>query len=259
MRALKAFALLGWLASTAALAQAQGQSTEQEAGDVSEVEKDAKGPLRDRIAPVSGHLFLKRGRFELSPSATFSIRDPFFTKYVFGGALTYHIAESLAVGLRFGYAVPVVAGSAEICIIETTGTTTTRGCRAPKFADLTGQAPGQIRLVGGLDLQWAPIYGKISLLSERFLHFDLYAVGGAALVQYVGPTATGDPATLLAPGGNIGGGMRFFVNRWITVRAELRDLIYVEKVSPLPATSLRNQLLFELGISLFFPTTFGES
>jgi hypothetical protein len=55
--------------------------------------------------------------------------------------------------------------------------------------------------------------------------------------------------------------MRFFLNRWLAVRAELRDLIYSESVNvPTPnQSSLRNQLFFELGFSMFFPTAFSET
>src|SRR5688500_12472720 len=75
---------------------ALGQTrTEDEAGDVSEVDKDALGPLRERIRPVSGYFFLKKGRFELSPSATVSVKDAFFTKYLVGASLTYHPIESI--------------------------------------------------------------------------------------------------------------------------------------------------------------------
>jgi len=234
---------------------ALAQTTEQEAGDISEVERAAQGPLRERIAPVSGKLFVKGGRFEFSPSVTVSLGDPFFTKYILGGALTYHVADAFAVSLRGGYSVPTISSAAQIC---TSDAGTTRGCRSPLFEEVNGRAPGQIRLLGGLDLQWAPIYGKVSLLAERFIHFDLYAVGGVAAIQYVGPNDAGIGPNLTL-GANAGVGMRFFVNPWLSIRAELRDLIYQENVQPVPQTQLRNQLLFELGVSFFLPTPFGES
>ncbi|OJH39776.1 outer membrane beta-barrel domain-containing protein [Cystobacter ferrugineus] len=228
-------------------------SSEQEAGDVSEVDKDRLGPLRERVVPVSGHLFLKKGRLELSPSATFSIKDAFYSKYIFGGVLTYHFTETLGISLRGGYSLPTVAAAAQICTFDSTGGNTTRGCRRPTFQDLEDKAPGKILLTGGLDVQWAPIYGKMSLLSEQFLHFDLYGIAGASAIQYRAPGSTE-----ITAGGNVGVGMRFVVNRWMTVRTEFRDLIYVEKAVN-PATTLRNQLLFELGVSFFFPNAPPES
>jgi outer membrane beta-barrel protein len=237
-------------------ASAWAQTEETEAGDTSEVDRDSKGPLRERIRPVSGHTFLKQGRFEISPSATVSVKDAFFTKYIFGGSLTYHFIETMGIGLHGGYSLSTIAGSAQVC---------TEVCRSPRLDELDGKAPGQITLVGGLDFQWAPIYGKLAVLAENFVHFDLYAIAGATAVQYRAPLATGAVGSEneLTFGGTIGAGGRVFLNRWLTVRAEVRDLIYQEVVSPRPATpqptSLRHQFLFELGLSFFFPTTFGDS
>jgi outer membrane beta-barrel protein len=239
----------------AAKKPSSSSSSEQEAGDVSEVDKDRLGPLRERVRPVSGHLFLKQGRIELSPSTTLSIRDAFFTKYILGGTLTYHPMETLGLSLRAGYSIPTVAGSAQLCTFENQGGSTTRGCRLPTLEQLRERAaPGELSLVGGVDVQWAPIYGKMSLLAEQFLHFDLYGIGGASAIQYRGPSG----APELTVGGNVGVGMRFFLNRWMTLRTEFRDLIYVEKAVN-PSQMLRNQLLFELGVSFFFPSAHPES
>jgi outer membrane beta-barrel protein len=234
------------------LAAAQS-SEEEEAGDVSEVDKDRQGPLRERVRPVSGHLFLKKGRFEFSPSATLSLRDAFFSKYIFGGTLTYHPLETLGVSLRVGYALNSVAGAAQICTFSEGTDGTTRGCASPSMGQLDGQAPGQLTLLGGADLQWAPIYGKLSLLAESFVNFDMYGIVGASVVQYRGPDLSNPTGaqSYLTGGGNVGVGARFFLNRWVTLRTEVRDLIYVEK-SRGSDNYLRNQLLFELGVSFFF-------
>lgn len=236
-------------------------SEEEEAGDVSEVDKDRLGPLRERVRPVSGHVFLKKGRFEFSPSATLSLRDAFFTKYIFGGVFTYHPVETIGVSLRAGYALNAVSGAAQICTFSDGTDGSTRGCSSPTKDELDGRAPGQLKLMGGVDLQWAPIYGKLSLLAEKFVHFDLYGVVGASVIQYRGPDLD-DTTGLLAkdymtPGGNVGVGLRFFFNRWVTLRTEVRDLIYVEKGRT--DNYLRNQLLFELGVSFFFPSSNPES
>ncbi|MBU8894910.1 outer membrane beta-barrel domain-containing protein [Corallococcus sp. H22C18031201] len=243
-------------------------NSEDEAGDVSEVDKDALGPLRERIRPVSGHMFLKKGRFEFSPSATVTIRDAFFKKYIFGATLTYHPMETLGVSLRAGYALNSVAGSAQICSFTEGTDGSQRGCRAPSKSELNGSAPGQLTLMGGADLQWAPIYGKLSLLAEKFVHFDMYGIVGASVVQYQGPyfRTENDSTPLdvvsksyLTGGGNVGVGLRFFFNRWMTLRTEVRDLIYVEKGREPTPHYLRNQLMFELGVSFFFPTAHPES
>nr|WP_309243039.1 outer membrane beta-barrel domain-containing protein [Hyalangium versicolor] len=236
-------------------------SQETEAGDVSEVDKDALGPLRERIRPVSGHLFLKKGRFELSPSATISLRDAFFRKYILGATFTFFPSETFGIGLRAGYSIPTVSGAAQICnFTDGDDGNVTRGCSAPTFEALDGRAPGQLTLMAGVDAQWAPIYGKISLLAEKFVHFDMYGVLGATAIQYKGPPDSADVRSTarITAGGNVGIGFRFFLNRYMTLRTEVRDLVYVEKAES-SDNSLRNQLMFELGFSFFLPTALPES
>jgi outer membrane beta-barrel protein len=227
------------------------QQAQEEAGDTSELARDI-GPLKDRIPPVTGHVFLMRHRFELTPMVGVSLRDAFYTKYLFGAELTYHFTEDLGVGARFAYAKPVVSGAAQIC----TNDGATRGCASPTEAQMDGRAPGKISMLGGLNLQWAPIYGKLSVVSETFLHFDLYALGGVEFVQYLGPGADGG-VKKTAIGGDLGLGLRFFVNRWVTIRTELNDVLYSEEIEG-SGKKLRNQLMFNLGVSLFFPMTFTE-
>src|SRR2546423_5025293 len=140
MRAfLPGAALMLLLAPAAARAQ-----DDSETGDVGAIDREA-GPLRDRIKPVSGHLFLKAGRFEISPAASVSVRDAFFTKFGFGGSLTYHLTETLAFGARGAYALDTIAGSAQICTVDPV--THNRSCRSPTYAELDGVAPGQITLL----------------------------------------------------------------------------------------------------------------
>jgi outer membrane beta-barrel protein len=243
------------------LSPAAARAQDEEGGEAGAIDREA-GPLRDRIKPVSGHLFLKAGRIEVSPAASVSVRDAFFTKFGFGGSLTYHFTETLSLGVRGAYALDTVAGSAQICTVNATDRT--RSCRAPTYGELDGVAPGQITLLGGVDFQWAPIYGTLSVLAEQFLHFDIYAILGGSAVMYRGPPESGGTgaASRLAPGLNAGAGMRFFLNRWLSVRGELRDLVYSETIVANQMSgdvhSLRNQLVFEVGVSLFFPPTFTE-
>ncbi|MFZ5438606.1 MAG: outer membrane beta-barrel domain-containing protein [Myxococcota bacterium] len=226
-------------------------ASEDEAGDVSEVDKDAAGPLKDRIRPVSGHLFLMNGRFEVSPEIGISLRDAFWQKVGFGAAFTYHFTESVGLSARATYNLSLISGTAQIC--DPQG----GGCSLPTFSELTtynGQtanvAYGYMSLLTSVDLQWAPLYGKIALFSEKILNFNMYGLIGPTFLMY-GPTNT------FTVGGNIGVGFRFFINQWLTVRLELRDVLYYEEGAN-KRDSFRNQLMTQIGLSMFFPTVFGE-
>jgi outer membrane beta-barrel protein len=241
-------------------APAFAAKAEDEAGDVSEVDKDASGPLRERIRPVSGHLFLMDGRFEVSPNVGISLRDAFFIKVLFGAAFTYHFSETVALSASGAYTLSLISGNAQICNPPNAANGQPAGCRSPTLAELTQQngAPankafGNTTFMADVDLQWAPLYGKLSLFAENTLHFNMYGLIGPSVVMY-------GPSNTITVGGNAGIGFRFFINSFVTVRLELRDVIYAENglEAGLPITSVRNQLMTELGVSFFFPTIFED-
>lgn len=251
MKRLPVFLLAALLAAPAFAA------SEDEAGDVSEVDKDSSGPLKDRVRPVSGHLFLMDGRFEVSPGIGISLRDAFWQKIGFGAAFTYHFTEAVGVSARATYNLSLISGAAQICDPEG------GGCASPTDAELStfdGQPAnvsfGRMSLLTSVDLQWAPLYGKLALFSEKILNFNMYILAGPTFLMY-GPPG----ATEFTVGGNLGVGFRFFFNQWLTLRLEVRDVLYFEKNGRDPAPgagSFRNQLMTEIGFSMFFPTIFNE-
>jgi outer membrane beta-barrel protein len=228
-----------------------------EAGDTAALDRDI-GPLKDRIPPVTGHTFLMARRFEIAPTFSLSFRDAFWSKYVVGATFTYHFTETIGLGLRGGYAFTSVSGSAQICPPN-------EACRSPSKEELDGKGPGQIKIVTALDFEWAPLYGKISLLAEGFAHFNLYLIAGPTAIQYQAPkdaNAAGS-SSAWAVGGEAGLGMRFIFNRWMALRFELRDAIYREKTKGATETTgasyqIRNQLFFDIGLSFFIPNSFNE-
>ncbi len=238
-------------------ARAQDTAPASEAGDTAALDRDI-GPLKDRVPPVTGHTFLMARRFELAPTFGLSFRDAFWSKYVLGATATYHFTETLGLALRGGYAITSISGSAQICPPG-------EACRKPTVEELDGKGPGQIKLIAGLDVEWAPLYGKISLLAEGFAHFNLYLIGGPVAVQYRAPKDANQPGSdsAWALGGEAGLGMRFVFNRWMALRFELRDMIYREKTVGATETTgasyqIRNQLFFDIGLSFFFPNNFSE-
>jgi outer membrane beta-barrel protein len=249
--------LLVLLVLVPGLAAAQDTAPAAEAGDTSALDRDI-GPLKDRIPPVTGHTFLMNRRFELAPTVSFSFRDAFWTKYVLGATATYHFTETLGAAVRAGYAIKVVSGAAEICAPGLS-------CRKPTKDELDGKGPGQINFLTALDVEWAPLYGKISLLAEGFAHFNLYLVAGPMVVQYQAPKDAGLTGSDAAwsVGAEAGLGMRFIFNRWMALRFELRDGLYREKTAGATETAgakyqIRNQLFFDVGLSFFFPSNFNE-
>ncbi len=214
-------------------------------------------PDRERELPVipavSGEVFTRGGRLELSPLATLSVNDAFYRKSVFGLGAAYHLGETVAVAGYAGYALSTPARSMQLC-----GTAQAPdGCAFPSEETLRGWAPGRLLGVAGLELQLAPLYGKLSLFAESFVSFDVYLVAGGAAVLYEGPGDAPD-TTALRPGvgGKLGLGAHVFLTRWLALRACAQELVYLEVLRRNDAlqSAVRPQLMVELGLSFFLPS-----
>ncbi len=203
--------------------------------------------LDERIRPVSGHLFLKEGRHELSPAVGMSLGDPFYSKYVLGLQYGYHLGESWMLGFNAGYAFSSPSGAVTRC--DSSG----QGCRLPTKEDLV-RAPGDFGFLAGLDLSWSPLYGKISVLAESVLHFDTYVlVGGGVLQTRIQPPGGFDVEEKMTPELHVGIGQRYVLSRHAALRLEVRDVLYRLELQGKAgkAQSTQNQLLFSIGLSFF--------
>jgi len=72
-------------------------------------------------------------------------------------------------------------------------------------------------------LTFSPLYGKVSLFTWAVMNFDIYILGGAGVVSYSGLS---DGSSFMS---NVGIGQRFFINEWLSFKAEFRDYIYSRK------------------------------
>ncbi len=202
-----------------------------ESEEANKAKREAEDDLSDRIKAVQRKVFLKKERLELFPYFGFDLNDPFFTHMVVGGSLSYHFVDSLAIEARGGF----VVASLEKNIV--------RIIRTQAGAIL--ENPPEFQFHADVDLTWAPLYGKISLLGDGILHFDTYVTGGPGVFG----TDEG-----VNPAFNIGIGQRYFVNKWLTVRAELRNYMFIEDRNN--ASTLQNLMVVGFFASVFLPTAF---
>lgn len=230
-------------------AAAGGETTES--GGESEEQAKAKNKtptLADRIRPVSGSLFIRKGRSELEPQIGLSVNDAFFQKYMFGLKYAYHLSDPLAIELGGAFGISMPSGTVNRC--------TSAGCDTPTKDMLKG-TPGDIGLILGGGVNWAPLYGKINVLAEKVIHFDTFFMAGIDGIQYKQPVLdlSQDPASAFAVGGHFGVGQHFVFNDFSALRVELRDYVYQGQraVNGAYQSHLENQLMLDLGISFFFP------
>jgi outer membrane beta-barrel protein len=215
----------------------------------------AADAFEDKVKPVSGQLYQKAGKLELTiPSASLSLNDAFYSKYMLAGKFGYHLSEYFSVALTGAAGFTSTTGSTVVCRAQTTGGAT---CQTAAPEQLY-QVPGQIRWIAGAELAFSPVYGKLNLFAEKAIHFDLYVLGGPDLVSYrdVIPAADAKPGVptpgnATAVGGHVGVGGRIFLASFMALRLEAKDVIY--SVSNLSTGSLQNQLFADVGLSFFVP------
>ena len=205
-----------------------------------------------KIPPVSGQLYQKAGRTEVTASGNLSLNDAFYAKYFLGVKVGYHFTETLSADLEASGGPAVSTSSAVVC-------TTASGC-SDATTVMMRQVPGRIRWMLGAQGAWSPIYGKLDVLSEQVAHFDLSVLAGPDLIAHDEVLSKADaeagvvPRTVTSLGGHFGIGMRLFITPRYAVRLELKDYIYSVNVpNGGIGKDVQTQLYAELGFSFFLP------
>ncbi len=205
-----------------------------------------------KIQPVSGQLYRKAGRLELTLGGDLSLNDAFFQKHLADLKLGWHFSDSMSISLHGAMGASSPTNSTTVC--------DDTGCRAASEWQLY-QLPGRIRSIAGAEFAWAPIYGKLNTFSEKVAHIDLSLLAGVDSIAHdevlsdVDAAKPGaDPAQVRTFGGHLGVGVRVFLSQAFAVRFDLKDYVYGVKVpNGVKALDLQNQIMAELGVSVFFP------
>ena len=101
-----------------------------------------------------------------------------------------------------------------------------------------------------MTLYWLPVDGKFSLFDSLIGYFDIYGALGGGVVQTT--------AEELRPSFTAAIGQHFILADFLTLRVEVRDILYLDEHSFLgePRSSLRNQVMLRIGFGLFVPPSF---
>lgn len=207
----------------------------------------------NKIEPISNPLYATAGRLELEPFFALSLMDPFYAKYFGGVRGTWHFTDVWSVAASF-------QGGASSSTSSTTLCTAAGGC-TPSTNEQMWQVPGDIQWIGGAEVRFSPVYGKINVLSSAVLHLDFTLLAGidyvssqkvlsAAEAQALAASG-GSPGTVGSFGGHVGLGTHVFLGQLVGIAVELKDYLYAVKVGNLDETKLQNQLFLELGVSFF--------
>ncbi|RMH42824.1 MAG: outer membrane beta-barrel domain-containing protein [Deltaproteobacteria bacterium] len=200
--------------------------------------------------------FLKVHRVELLPTYGVTMNDNIIQHHMFGGSINYFLTDVLAVGVEGQYFV--------------------KNLREP--FDLVARQARRLPTVNkykygaSVNFHYVPIYGKFAVLDEHIVHWESFFTLGVGFTQT--EVIPRDPALLpfdnflITP--NVGMAMRFFITKFITVHVGIRDYVFLDKfestdrTAPSPPdqarneadSSLVNNVMFQAGVSFWFPTSF---
>jgi outer membrane beta-barrel protein len=218
------------------------------------------------ISVVQRQRFLKKKRFELQPQVGITVNDPFVRHVTVGAELNYWLTNRMAIG---------ITGTAFI------GNKTSRYTNI-RFQESVLLTANKTLWQASVNFLYNPFYGKIAVFNRALMHWESYIqVGGGAIQTQVIPRyeAIHEPFRHLTGQGNFAIGARFYGPRvdWISVNFGVRTWIYQDKLEPTErgpgpgqldnldppdaakdaaVKKLAFNVVFFLGLSFYFPTTF---
>ncbi len=190
----------------------------------------------DRVKSVQRKVYLKKHRFELAPSVSTSINDPYYAKYALNVRGAYYLADTLAFAARFSW-----MGVFGASVYPNDDVRTAKR----NFQSRIFFSVPQWSTMG--DLEWSPLYGKVAIFNS-ILHVDAYLLGGAGVVQTETSAQRG-----LNPAVDLGIGMRFVAKDFLAVNVALINTTYVDQPAGTTKGAIQNLMMLGAGLSVFLP------
>jgi outer membrane beta-barrel protein len=193
----------------------------------------------DRVKSVQRKLYLKRGRFELTPYVMYSVNDPYYSK--FGGAIrvAFYPADALAISVR-------------AALMQVIPSDDVRPAKRDFHSKIFFSVPQWSVMA---DFEWSAMYGKVSFLNS-ILHLDAYVLGGAGVVR-TETSGVDLGAGLARPPVNaafdLGVGVHFVAKDFFAVNVALINTTYVDQPAGTTKGAAQNVMAIFAGFSLFIP------
>ncbi len=222
------------------------------------VQRDATPVSWQDIVTVIRKPFLKVRRTAFRPMFGTTMNDNMVRHYGMGGELSYFLSDNLAVGLEGQYFLKQFREPFDLVARQAR--------RLPTV--------NKYNFSASLNFHYVPVYGKFAVLDKKIITWESYFTAGVGVTQSeVIPRDTRYPGftnLLITP--SVGASLRFFLFKWMTVDVGVRDYIFIDKFEPTNRSpelngtadqakenadsALINNVMFQLGISFWFPTSF---
>lgn len=229
MGRLGALLLAVAFATSPAIAQssADGLVTDELSEEELQLVRPPNRAPREGTPLISNKLYPMQYRFEFTGMFDMTYGNKYTQHYGGHGAIGFHIFDWLQVEAYGGY----LAGSetniaSRVREVGFNAQKLNRGepCATPlcepELPDLW-----QTTWIAGANAQWAPIYGKLSVVSELDLSFQLFGMlgGGVEGIRKQLNDQSYDFGPGIRPVVNYGVGLRIIPWKWVALRAELKN------------------------------------
>ena len=203
---------------------------------------DTPGDYGDTVHVIQPKPVLQQGRFNLTPRFGMTINDALYRNFKFSTNASFHISERLFLGALFQwYDFGSVLGGP---------TETYRTLNA----ETSGTADGPfLNWAAGGEIGFVPIFGKFALFNRGIIFYDISVTAGGGVA---------DASRISEPGISNSGGAgtlsistRAFLNEWMAVNLEVRDVIY----HMFDDRPMSHSVTVGLGMSFYLPMSFEYS
>lgn len=82
-----------------------------------------------------------------------------------------------------------------------------------------------LEMFGSSNIVLTPFYGKLAALNRHVMHLELFLEAGPAVGKYINPS-------VVRAGFDAGGGLRFFLSEYFSLRVDVRDYTFFKGTSP---------------------------
>ncbi|HTJ42215.1 MAG TPA: outer membrane beta-barrel domain-containing protein [Kofleriaceae bacterium] len=219
--------------------------------------QDYRVSWRD-IVTVIRKPFLKLHRTELRPIFGTTMNDNIVRHVSAGGELAYYLTDVLAMGVEGQYYIHQFEEPFDLVARQAR--------RLPTVNEYKWSA--------ALDFHYVPVYGKFAVVDKHIVTWEVAFTAGIGAIQteVVPRDKRFEAFSNIDISPNVGADMRFFLAKWITVNAGMRDYIFIDKFEPVGRSdtmytsaddaaahadsSLINNVMFQLSVSFWLPTGF---
>ncbi|MBU1241187.1 outer membrane beta-barrel domain-containing protein [Myxococcota bacterium] len=217
---------------------------------------DERGYWSD-IKVVPRKLILKQKRVELIPYMGITMNDNLIRHFLLGGEFSYYLSDALSFG---------VGGHAYVK--QQTDRAYLTGLQQRALPTLN-----QYLYSATVNANYEAAYGKMAIHNKKILQWGIFLTGGLGVTgtEVIPRNAGHEPwsntnITIL-----VGVGFRIFISKWLTLNASVRNYMMQDKFENSnrdntqasaedgesnAAARFINNIVFQIGISVFFPTDF---